>query len=302
MKMAVRAVVVGSLVMDLAFNVETRPGPGDVVIASDFGRFRGGKGYNHAIALARMGADVSMIGAVGKDDYGNAFLEALEREHIDAGRVVQFPGTPTAVAVPLITPDGSVGYVQYPGANRLLAGAHCADLPDCDVLMLQGEVGAATSCHAGRIIRNRGGVIVLNPAPVEEVTEELLDVATVLSLNQYEARRLLGVSAAVDGAELARRLRRDDRAAVITLGAHGAAWADEHGDVGTATPPPVDAVDTTAAGASFNAALAVLLAEGRPLEEAVRFANAAAAYASTVHGAEPSLPSRGQAEALLLPA
>lgn len=297
--MAVRAVVVGSLVMDLAFNVETRPGPGDVVIASDFGRFRGGKGYNHAVALARMGAEVTMVGAVGADPYGDAFLEALAREHVDAGRVVQFRGTPTAVAVPLITPDGSVGYVQYPGANRLLASAHCADLPDCDILMLQGEVGASTSCHAAHIIENRGSHILLNPAPVDDLTDELLAAATVLSLNQYEARRLLQVDRDVEGIELARRLRGDGRAAVVTLGADGAAWADEHGE-GSATPPPVDAIDTTAAGASFNAALAVSIAEGRSLEAAVQLANAAAAYSSTIHGAEPSLPTRTEAEGILL--
>lgn len=296
--MAVRAVVVGSLVMDLAFKVAVRPGPGDVVIASDFARFRGGKGYNHAVALARMGAEVSMIGAVGRDPYGDAFMEALQREHVDASRVMQLRGTPTAVAVPLITPDGSVGYVQYPGANRLLAAAHCADLPDCDVLLVQGEVSASTSRHAARIIRSRGGTVVLNPAPIDDMTDQLIDVATVVALNRYEAQRLLGTDKDLAGVELAKRLRRDGRAAVVTMGAEGAAWADEHGE-GSAPPPPVDATDITAAGASFNAALTISIAEGRTLEDAVRLANAAAAYSSTVVGAEPSLPTRAQAEALL---
>lgn len=299
--MAVRAVVVGSLVMDLAFKVDVRPEPGDVVIASDFARFRGGKGYNHAVALARMGADVAMIGAVGRDPYGDAFLAALEREGVDASRVVHLRGTPTAVAVPLITPDGAVGYVQYPGANRLLAAAHCADLPECDVLLLQGEVSAASSCYAGRIIRRRGGHVLLNPAPVEEVTDDLLDVPTVVSLNQHEARRLLDVGDDVPGVELARQLRQDDRAAVVTMGAHGAAWCDKEHE-GSAPPPPVHATDITAAGASFNAALAISIAEGSTLDAAVRLANAAGAYSSTVVGAEPSLPTRAQAEALLTPA
>ena len=299
--MAVRAVVVGSLVMDLAFNVDVRPGPGDVVIASDFARFRGGKGYNHAVALARMGAEVCMIGAVGRDPYGDAFLAALEHENVDSSRVVQLRGTPTAVAVPLITPDGAVGYVQYPGANRLLAAAHCADLPDCDVLMLQGEVSAATSYHAARIIRRRGGKVLLNPAPVEELTDTLLEVPTVISLNRYEARRLLKVGPDIEGVELARRLRHDGCAAVVTMGAEGAAWADEHSE-GSAPPPRVDAIDATAAGASFNAALAISIAEGASLEDAVRLANAAGAYSSTVTGAEPSLPTRSQAETLLVPA
>jgi ribokinase len=296
--MVVRAVVVGSLVMDLAFKVDVRPGPGDVVIATDFAHFRGGKGYNHAVALARMGAEVAMIGALGRDAHGDAFMEALEREHIDASRVMQLRGSPTGVAVPLVTPDGSVGYVQYPGANRLLAAAHCADLPDCDVLMLQGEVGASTSRYAARIIRSRGGHVLLNPAPVDDLTDQLLDVTTVVSLNQYEARRLLQAGMDVDPVELARQLRKDGRAAVVTMGSKGAAWSDENGD-GSAAPPPVHATDITAAGASFNAALAIGIAEGRSLEQAVRLANAAAAYSSTVIGAEPSLPTRAQAEALL---
>jgi len=299
--MAVRAVVVGSLVMDLAFKVDVRPGPGDVVIASDFARFRGGKGYNHAVALARMGAEVCMIGAVGRDPYGDAFLTALEHENVDATRVVQLRGSPTGVAVPLITPDGAAGYVQYPGANRLLAAAHCADIPDCDVLMLQGEVSAATSCHAARIIRGRGGKVLLNPAPVDELTDKLLAVPTVISLNRYEARRVLEVGDDIDGVELARRLRHDGCAAVVTMGAEGAAWADDESE-GSAAPPRVDAIDATAAGASFNAALAISIAEGASLDEAVRFANAAGAYSSTVTGAEPSLPTRAQAEALLVPA
>lgn len=298
--MAVRAVVVGSLVMDLAFKVPVRPEPGDVVIASDFARFRGGKGYNHAVALARMGAEVSMIGAVGRDPYGDAFLEALAREHVDASRVVQLRGTPTAVAVPLVTPDGAAGYVQYQGANRLLAAAHCADLPDCDILLLQGEVGAATSLHVGRIIRGRGGQVLLNPAPIEEMTDKLLEIATVVSLNQFEARRLVGAGGDVGGVELARRIHRDGRAAVVTLRAEGAAWCDDTSE-GAAPPPRVDAIDITAAGASFNAALAISIAEGRSLEEAVHLANAAGAYSSTVIGAEPSLPTRAQAEALLSP-
>ena len=140
--------------------------------------------------------------------------------------------------------------------------------------------------------------MLVNPAPIEELTDKLLEVATVVSLNQYEARRLLRVGGDVDGVELARRLHREGRAAVVTMGAKGAAWCDEHGP-GSAAPPPVDATDITAAGASFNAALAISIAEGRSLEQAVRLANAAGAYSSTVIGAEPSLPTRAQAEALL---
>jgi ribokinase len=295
---AVRALVVGSLVMDLAFRVPARPEPGEVVVATDFGTYRGGKGYNQAVALARLGAEVTMVGAVGKDVHGDGFLDALEHEGVDCGRVVQLRGVSTGVAVPLITPDGEVAFVQHPGANRQLAPAHCADLPDCDVLLLQGEVLAATSLQAARVMRSRGTPVILNPAPVHEMTDELLGMATVLTPNEVEARALLGDERDRSGVEAAEALRTDERVAVVTLGSAGAAYAGPDGS-GTVAPPAVDAIDSTGAGDSFSAALAVALAEGGPLPEAVRFGCAAGAHATTVAGAEPGLPRRADVERLL---
>lgn len=297
--MTVRALVVGSMVMDLAFRVPSRPEPGQVVIADEFSHFRGGKGFCQAVALARMGAQVTIIGAVGADSYGDSFLDALAREGVDASRVVQLRGTRTAVAVPLITPDAQVGFVQYPGANRQLAAAHCADLPDCDILLLQGEIDATTSCYAARAIRRRGGRVLLNPAPAEPISTELVDLATVISPRRHEAETLLGTFLhGVDGVEIAARLAAEGRAAVVRLGAEGVAWA-AGGESGNTSRHRVDAIDSTAAGDSFNAALAIALAEGRTHGEAVAFATAAGAYATTVRGAEPSLPTRANVEGLL---
>ena len=300
--MTVRALVVGSLVMDLAFRVPHRPVPDELVVASEFGAFRGGRGYNQAVALARLGAEVTMVGAVGSDAYGDGFLFSLEREGIDAGRVVQMRGTATGVAVPLITPDGSVAYVQYPGANRYLAPAHCAELPDCDVLMIQGEISAATSLYAARVITERGGIIMLRPTPVETIEPELIDAATLLAPNQPEATTLLGREAEAD--ELARDLVTPQRAAVVTMGPRGAAWAAPTPDGGVpasdvVAAPTVEAVDRTASTASFNAALAIAIAEGQSYDEATRLACAAGAYTATVRGAEPSLPTRVQVDELL---
>jgi ribokinase len=295
----VRALVVGSLVQDLAFRVPTRPQPGEVVVATAFGAFRGGKGYNQAVALARLGAQVTMIGAVGADAYGDGFVAALAREGVDASRVAQVRGASTSVAVPLITPDGDVAFVQHPGANMLVTTAHCADLPDCDVLLLQGEVPAPASLHAARAVRGRGGLVVLNPAPVHEITPELAEIASVIVPNEVEARALLGDTGAdVGDVALAQRLQRPGREAVVTLGARGAAWASEVG-AGIVPAPAITAVDATSAGDSFCAALALSLAEGASLPEAVRLGCAAGGHAATVAGAEPSLPTRAQAEALL---
>ena len=300
--MTVRALVVGSLVMDLAFRVPHRPVPGELVVASEFGAFRGGRGYNQAVALARLGAEVTMVGAVGSDAYGDGFLFSLEREGIDAGRVVQMRGTATGVAVPLITPDGRVAYVQYPGANRYLAPAHCAELPDCDVLMVQGEISAATSLYAAKVIAGRGGIILLRPTPAEAIDPELVDAATLLAPNQAEAATILGHEGEAD--ELARELVTPTRAAVVTMGPRGAAWAAPDGEgkaptSGIVTAPTVETVDRTASTASFNAALAIALVEGQSYEEATRQACAAGAYTATVRGAEPSLPTRAQVDELL---
>ena len=295
--MAVRALVVGSLVQDLAFKVPRRPRAGEVVVATDFGSFRGGKGYNQAVALARLGAEVAMVGTLGADDYGDGFLDALRREGVEPSRVVQVRGVATAVAVPMVTPDGDVAFVQHQGANRLLSPAHCADLPDCDLLLLQGEVPPAVNERAARVIRSRGGMVLLNPAPPDDLTPAVLEAATVICPNEHEARVLLGREQG-SGVELAEALATETRAAVVTLGARGAVWADGQAS-GEVAPPAVRAVDATGAGDSFCAALAVALGEGHPLPEAVRWACAAGAHAVTVSGAEPGLPTRTQMERLL---
>ncbi len=294
--MRTRAIVVGSLVMDLAFSVPRLPAEGDHVIASAHASYRGGKGYNQAVALARLGAEVTMVGAVGVDAYGVGFREALDGEGVDSGRVVGKRGTPTGVAVPLVTPDGAVSYVQYPGANRYLAPAHAADLPDCDVLMLQGEINAATSRYAAEVIHSRGGLVVLRPAPAE-AAGGLAEVADVVVGNEAELSTLLGARAS--GESLACALAEEGRGVVVTLGPRGAAWCDPHGGSGTAPAPSVTAVDTTGSGASFDAALAIALASGASYEDATRRAAAAGALAATVRGAEPGLPTAAAVDALL---
>ncbi len=295
-----RIVVVGSIVTDLTFDVPAVPGPGEVILATAYGRYRGGKGYNQAVAAARLGAEVTMVGAVGDDDFGRGFLEAFEREGIDASGVLTLADVATAVAVPLVTPDGDVGFVQYQGANQRLTADAVADLPQCDALLLQGEVPAAVGVAAARLVAGRGGRVVLNPAPVHDVTPELAAVATVITPNEVEATALLGlpVDGALDGRAAAEALVTPTRHGVVTLGARGAAWSDGS-DGGVVAPPSITPVDATAAGDSFNAALGIALCEGMTYPDALRFANAAGAHAATIRGAEPALPTRADVERLL---
>jgi len=293
--MTVRAVVVGSLVMDLSFAVPRRPEAGDVVVATRFGQYRGGKGYDQAVALARLGVDVTFIGAVGQDDFGRQFLAALDAEGVDATRMVVTRDAPTSVAVPMVTPDGDVAFVHSPGANHHLLPNAVEHLPACDVLLLQGEVPIATSIAAARQARSADATVMLNPAPVHAITPELLSVADFLTPNEIEAHGLAPNT--LDPAAMTDALAAGRRGAIITLGARGAVWSID-GERGSTQPPAVRAVDATGAGDAFCAALAVALIEGQSAADAVRFACAAGAAAATVHGAEPGLPTRQAVERL----
>lgn len=298
--MNVRALVAGSVVIDLSFRVPSWPRPGDVTPALSFDIYRGGKGYNQALALARLGASVTMLGAVGADSYGAEIVEALTRAGVDASNMAILPDARTTVAVPLVTPDGDVGFVQAPGANRLYRAELLLELPDVDVALLQGEIPVETSLAVALRARARGALVVLNPAPAHDLTPELLAAADVLCPNEVEARALLGdgPDAGPDDPVALARALAGDRTAVVTLGALGAAYARGH-ETGVVAPPRVNAVDATGSGDSFCAALALALVEGQPLPNAVRFACAAGAHAATVAGAEPGLPTRTQVEALL---
>lgn len=296
--MKVHAVVAGSLVMDLAFGIPRRPEAGEEVLATSFGAFRGGKGYNQAVALSRLGAHVTLIGAVGADLHGDGFIEALRREGIDASRVVQLRGTPTAVAAPLITPDGKAGFVHFQGANCRLSPAHCADLPDCDVVLIQGEVSSTTSTYVTNSYVRRDTPVHLHPSPVTDITSEMLSKAAVLTPSPKEAVVLAGADPDTPLPELAERLMRQGARVAITLGSGGTVWAAD-GETGEIAATEGSVVDSTASRDSFVAALAVRLAEGAAFSEAVTFAAAAGRHAAGISGAEPSLPSRAVVEELL---
>lgn len=296
--MTVHAVVVGSLVMDLAFQVPHRPAAGEEVLATGFGAFRGGKGYNQAVALTRLGAQVTLIGAVGADLHGDGFLASLMQEDIDATRVVQLRGTPTAVAAPLVTPNGEVGFVHFQGANRRLSPAHCADLPDCDVVLLQGEIPSTTSAYVTASYRRRNTPVHLHPSPVDDITTEMLNGASVITPSPTEAAVLSGAEPGTPPAQLASALAHPGLRVAITPGGGSTAWAAD-GRTGELTAIHDGDVDRTASRDSFVAALALLLTEGATFPEAVAFASAAGRYAAGIRGAEPSLPSRAAVESLL---
>jgi ribokinase len=275
--------------------------PGETVLGGDLAEHPGGKGANQAVAAARLGGRVAMVGRVGTDAAGERLRSALAREGVDASRVRATDEAPTGramIAVDELTGENSI--IVSPGANSVLHPEHVAFegtlLRDARITLLQQEVLPETVEAA---VRLAGGTVLLNPAPARDLAESVLHMVDVLVPNREELAVLVGhalpdLHAVADAA----RTLRGPAAVVVTLGQDGALLCED-GAVLLVPAHPVTPVDTTAAGDAFCGALAVRLAEGEPLHEAVRAANTAAALSTTLPGAQPSLPTRAELDKAL---
>lgn len=271
----------GSLNRDLAVKVAHLPVADETILATSAASHRGGKGHNQAIATARLGAPVAMVGRVGDDDAGRWLRAGLADAGVDISQLRAVDGARTGTAVCLLDDAGQVAIVVVAGANAAVDVA-AADgaaelLGGARVLLLQGEVAVAASVRAAALVRAAGGTVIANPAPVPADAEALLAAADIVVVNRVEAAAL-GLTAS-------------DRV-VVTLGPDGVAVAGDR-----IAAYPAEPVDPTGAGDTFVAALAVARYEGAELVEAARFAAAAGACAVEVAGAEPSLPTRATVEA-----
>ena len=302
-------VVVGSLNVDLVVPVERFPRAGETLLGGDYGRHRGGKGANQAVAAARAGGAVRMIGRVGDDAFGTWLRAGLEADGIDHQGVATLSDVPSGVAFINVDAGGQNTIVVSPGANGRLSGRDLApgDFDGAGVVLLQLEVPLAATLRAAELARAAGALVVLNLAPAVPLDGAQLRDVDVLVVNESEAALLLGwdADAVARGPEAAARALTERVATVIvTLGAAGALWAqrsDASGGfaTGRVAGHSVAAVDTTAAGDAFVGALAAALAGGASVERALRTANAAGALAATVRGAQPSLPTAAAIERLV---
>ena len=300
-----KIVVLGSTNMDLVATMRRMPEPGETVQGDGFFTAGGGKGANQAVAAARLGADVRMVGRVGDDDFGRTLLSGLRSEGIDVGDVAIDGSNVTGVALIMVDADGQNCIAAVYGANMAcddeqLEAAKRA-MESADALMLQLETPPHISVAAARHARSIGVQVVWDPAPAAAMPREGYAVADVLTPNETEAAELTGIRVVdVDSAQAAADalLEMGVETAVVKMGEHGvfAATARE----GFYAPPfDVDAVDSVAAGDAFGAGLTVALSEGRGLEDALRFAAAAGALAVTKPGAQSAMPFRAEADALL---
>jgi ribokinase len=297
--MAGHIVVVGSLNMDLVVRSPRHPQPGETLLGTEFHTFPGGKGANQAVAAARLGGQVKMIGRVGADAFGDALIQTLSQDGVYTRHIARLQDAPTGVALITVDAAGQNTIVVVPGANGELSPpdllAAESAFETASVVVMQLEIPLLTVAYAADLARRHGACVVLNPAPAQPLGTTLKQV-DVLIPNQPEAALLTGAASARDAAK---RLRASGvRSVIVTLGEEGVLVVE--GETETHLPPHcVSVVDTTAAGDAFVGAFAVALAEGRSTREAAAWGNAAGALAVTRAGAQPSLPSRAELEQFL---
>ncbi len=287
-------VVVGSINADLVVTLERHPRPGETVLGRSMAVLPGGKGANQAVAAARLGADVLMIGAVGSDAYADTALSALTAAGVDLSSLERTDGG-TGVAVVEVSDDGENTIVVLPGANAEMTpgivAASAAVIGDASVVVVQGELPAAATEAA---VRAATGRVIVNLAPVIAVDPEALLRADPLVVNEHEGALVLARLGAGEAsghtAVVEALLGCGFPSVVMTLGAAGALVSDG-GPVRAVPAPRVTPVDTTGAGDAFVGALAARLGAGAPLEDAVRFAVRVGSYAVQHAGAQPSYPT-----------
>jgi ribokinase len=294
-------VVVGSINMDLVTRTPRIPLAGQTLIGSDFTTTPGGKGANQAVAVARLGYPVQMVGAVGDDVFGQALLDNLASAGVDTEAVERVHG-PSGVAPILVADNGENSIVVVPGANGKVDCAaidrHATLIRSAGMVLCQLELPLETVCHTLALCAESGVPVMLDPAPSAPLPDTVWSQVAWFTPNETEAAFYLGETLeAEEGAK--RLLARGLRGMVLKRGGEGAFVAVADGEAAWVKPFQVEAIDTVGAGDCFNGAFAVALLEGQGPWAAARFASAAAAISVTRRGAQASMPTRADVDELL---
>lgn len=295
--------VIGSLNMDLIVRTPRIPAPGETILGHTFSTAPGGKGANQAVAAAKLGAPVKMIGRLGADEFGKTLRSQLNAVGVDAQFIAEDTQAATGVALISVDDGGQNSIIVVPGANANVAksdvDAARDAIRDARVVVAQLEIPLDTVGYAMRVAHNAGALTILNPAPAQPLARDILQDVDVLVPNETEASQLTGMAVTdFDSASLAAKGLRDMGAhrVIITLGDKGALWLDENAEPQLIPPYLVQPIDTTAAGDAFVGALAAALGRSQDWQTSLRMASAAGALAATKLGAQPSLPTRAELE------
>ncbi|MGI9285672.1 MAG: ribokinase [Pseudomonadales bacterium] len=275
--------VVGSVNLDIVAAAPRLPVPGETITDAELNRYPGGKGANQALAARRLGAQVSLLARVGDDAAAEEALALLRADNVDLSQCAAIQGAATGVALIAVDPSGENQIVVAPGANRLFA-ANSLLIPSSDALICQLEVPVATIAE---VATSYTGFFCINVAPARAVPMETLQRADLLVMNETEAEFF---GAAINDCK---------GIIALTFGARGAELRQGGRMLAQARPPRVTSIDATGAGDTFTAALTVALVEGQEAQQALQFACAAGASATTKRGAQPSFPNREEVEVLL---
>ncbi|MFN8379931.1 MAG: ribokinase [Anaerolineae bacterium] len=299
--MSARIVVLGSFNADLVSYMARMPQRGETVMGDRFITGPGGKGSNQAVAAARLGAHVTFIARVGQDTLAEIGLNLWRAEGIDTSHISRDPNESTGVASIFVDHSGHNVIVVTLGANGQLRPAHVDDaeqaIAQADVLLTQLESPLETVAYALKVARSHGVRTIFNPAPARPLDASVLQYVDILTPNEHELSLVTGE--AETAAATKKVFANGVQTLIVTFGKQGAGWQDASGAGALVPAYTVDAVDTVGAGDAFNGALAVGLAEGKTLEGAIRFANAAAAVSVTRPGAAASMGRRDEVEALI---
>jgi ribokinase len=303
--MGKKIVVVGSSNTDMIIKVPHVPVPGETIIGGKFSTAAGGKGANQAVAAARAGGDVTFVARVGEDMFGRQARDGFVKDNINVDHVLTDKDAPSGVALIFVGEDGENSIAVASGSNANLSPSDVETASDAissaDILIMQLETPLETVQKAASIASENGVKVILNPAPAQALSDDILSHVSILTPNESEAELLTSIkvenekdAAAAADALMAKGIET----VIVTMGPKGAFVVTA--DSKEAVPGfSVKAVDATAAGDVFNGTLAVAIAEGKPLNEAVSFANAAAALSVTKLGAQPSAPTREEIDKFL---
>lgn len=293
----IQIVVVGSINKDIIMQVERHPKPGETLTAAAVSSAFGGKGANQAVAAVRLGAEVTMIGAVGEDPVGDEQIEHFQHEGIRTDAIMRC-SEPSGVAYITVDSAGENSIILYPGANHRITvewvEKNRTYIEDADVLLLQLEIPVEVSLAAAEIADKSDTIIIFNPAPVHQVPDRLFQLTDIITPNETELALLAGEEDPDKAEKIL--LRKGVKSVLATMGADGSRYRDAGNTFSLPTYRSVKVADTTAAGDSFNAAVAYSIGSGEDIAEAAAFATAVGSITVSRFGAQTSLPTLDEVE------